>query len=184
MKFIITLFSALFIAFLTDYFIRRKKGASIKANESNEIVGSNSGEKESASRLSSKPKSRPVMRIAKFALLYLSVVLSSAILSGALGGLTVAYASPAYTIAKFAAPALVYIAFFAFLARMHSLSHSAKLMLYVYALLIFFRIVFHISTGTELSYALLHSVLPYFLLLLLSAAVFLVLKSKAKRSTG
>ena len=165
---------------LSNYFLRRRKGTLSKTDETKYVVGSNNGENEAESTQNGKPRGSMFKRIAKFILLYFSVAFSIAILSGALGGLAQVYAGQAYTITKFAAPVFVYIVFLYFLAKKYSLAHSAKLMSYVYMILILLRIVYIIISGIQLAHSILHSVLPYILLLLLSGAIFVAKRTKTE----
>ena len=178
MKFIFSVIVGVSIAFLIDYLWKRRKQASktdIKTNELNVPKEQN----ETDSRLNCKPRVSIPRKVGKFALLYFAVVLSTSLLSGALGGLTQAYAVRVYTIAKLAAPAFVYLVFLYFLSQKYSLVNSAKLLAYVYAIMIILRVLFLVSSGTEMGEAFFYSVLPYICLLVFSGAVFLVKRPRA-----
>lgn len=176
MENIISILFCVSVLVLYNYFLRRRKGTLSKTDKTKYVVGSNNGENKAESTQNGKPRGSMFKRIAKFILLYFSVAFSSAFLSGTLGGLAQVYAEQAYTITRFAAPVFVYIVFLYFLAKKYSLAHSAKLMSYVYMILILLRVVYIIISDIQLA----HSVLPYILLLLLSGAIFVAKRTKAE----
>lgn len=184
MKFIFTVLLGLFVAFLIDYFLRRRKRPLSKAGEPAEIVETQIAENETASSGSGEARGGTAKKVGKFVLLYFAIVVSSSILVAALGGLTKVYASQAYTIARFAAPVFVYVIFLTYLAKKYSLAYSAKLLAYVYIILVFLRLIYHISRGTQLSYSVLDSVLPYLFLIFVSGVVFLAKRPKTEKDTA
>ena len=178
MEFVFSVLVAVTIAFLIDHLWRKRKRPLIAEDQAMELGNLPSAQTETSSVLHSKPKGGTAKKVAKFVVLYLAVVFSTSILSGVLGGLAQTFAPQGYSILKLSAPVFVYIVFLYFLARKYSIADSAKLLTYVYAILVILRVIFLASSGTELREAFFHSVLPYVVLFVFSWVVFLAKRSK------
>lgn len=178
MKFIFSVLVAVTIAFLIDHLWRKRKRSSIAEDKAAEIDILLNAQPETHSAHHTKTKVGTAKKVGKFVLLYFAVVFSTSFLSGALAGLAQTFAPQGYIAAKFVVPVFVYIVFFYILARKYSVADSAKLLTYVYALLIILRVVFLESSGIDLSEAFFHSVLPFIVLFVFSGTVFLAKRSK------
>jgi hypothetical protein len=178
MKSIITLLLVLSIIFLIDYLRRRKKGPSQQENESAEQSVTSGRDSIAASHRTGRLKPS-LIKIGKFVLLYFVVVLLSSALSGFLGAISKNFSPQLYTVAKFGAPSVVYFVVFYFLVRRYSLRTTAGLMLSVYGLVSFLRVVFVAGSSDVSSSDVAQSVLPYISLTLLSCVVYIVSRSKA-----
>ena len=178
MKFVLSVLVAVSIAFLINHFWRKRKRTLIVEEQAMEPDNLPTAQTGTYSALQSKPKGGTAKKVGKFVLLYFAVVFSTSILSGVLGGLAKAFAPQGYSIVKLAVPVFVYIVFLYFLARKYSIARAAKLLTYVYGILIILRVVFFASSGTKLSEAFFHSGLPYLVLFVFSGIVCVAKRSK------
>ena len=178
MKFVFSVLVAVSIAFFIDHLWRKRKQPSSLEDQAMELGNLPNSQTETCPAVYSKSRGGTAKKVGKFALLYFAVAFSTAILSGVLGGLALTFAPQGYTIVKLAVPVFVYIVFLYFLSRKYSIANSAKLLTYVYAILVILRVVFFENSGTEIGESFFHSVLPYVVLFVFSGAVFLAKRSK------